>query len=82
MSNEVKGNIFALKLLMSNPDTVQYVIHTLLFILFLYWYTVAIMTHTEEAFRKKSLQQSCTAGQNNTKEGLIPGKAMLRSDWM
>lgn len=37
MCNEMKGNIFALKFLMSNPDKIQYVIQTLLFILFLYW---------------------------------------------
>lgn len=48
MCNEIKGNIFVLKFLMSNPNTVQYVIHTLLFILFLYWYTVATMKHTKE----------------------------------
>lgn len=38
LCNEMKGNIFALKFLISYPDIIQYVIHTLLlFILFLYW---------------------------------------------
>lgn len=58
MCNEMKGNIFALKFLISYPDIIQYVIHTLLlFILFLYWemlknVTDAIMRHTEEAIVK------------------------------
>lgn len=75
----MKGNIFALKLLVSYPDVMQYVIHTLLlFILFLYWevlknVTVAMMRHAEEAAIKVS---SCQ-GRNVTKKGLLPG--LLRS---
>lgn len=48
----MKGNIFALKFLISYPDIIQDVIHTLLlFILFLYWemfknVTVAITRRT------------------------------------
>lgn len=51
----MKGNIFALKFLISYPDMIQYVIHTLLlFILFLYRamlknIAVAIMRRTDEA---------------------------------
>lgn len=51
----MKGNIFGLRFVISNLDIIQYVIHTsLLFILFLYWevlkiVTVEIITHTEDA---------------------------------
>lgn len=85
MCNEMKGNIFALKLLMSYPDIIQYVLHILLlFILFLYWemlkkVTVAITRHTEEAIVFLSRYLSRSGGFNKphqgrdlTKEGLLP----------
>lgn len=60
----MKGNIFALKLLIPYPDIKQYVIHILLlFILFLYReilknVTVAIRRHAEEATIKSLLMVS------------------------
>lgn len=59
----MKGNIFALRFLIPYPDIIQYVIHTLLlFILFLYWemlkiVTAAKMTHTEKANLQSSPQR-------------------------
>lgn len=61
----MKGNIFALKFLISFPDMIQYVIHTLLlFILFLYWamlrnIAVAIMRRTDKATVKVPPAGTC-----------------------
>lgn len=51
-NNEMKGNIFALKFVISYPDVIQYVIHTLLlFILFLY---LAMLKNIAVAIMRKS----------------------------
>lgn len=74
----MKGNIFALRFLISYPDIVQYVINTLLlFILFLYWemlknVTAAIITHTEEAVGEVPSDGICPVfeGRSMKEEGL------------
>lgn len=80
MCNEMKGNIFAFRFLISYPNIIQYVIHImLLFILFLYWemlkknVTVAIMMHTEKAVSRVPSDCDCPlfVGSNVTEEGII-----------
>ncbi len=71
----MKGNIFALRFLISYPDIIQYVIRTLLlFILFLYWemfktVTVAIRRHTEDHQSPLSRYLSCSGGFNKPHQG-------------
>lgn len=79
MCNEIKGNIFALRFLISYPNIIQYVIHImLLFILFLYWeilknVSVAIMMHTEKNINEVPPDVSCPVfkGRNMRIEGTI-----------
>lgn len=79
MCNEMKGNIFALRFLISYPNIMQYVIQMLLlFILFLYWemlkiVTVAIMMHTEKAVGEVPSDVTCPVftGRNMRIEGIV-----------
>lgn len=70
MCNEMKGNIFALKFVISYPDMIQYVIHALLlFILFLYWamlknIAVAIMRLTGEFTFKAPTAITCPVAED------------------